>query len=80
MGEEDFTDPGVVYRISVAPNRIDVMTDVAGLEFAEAYRRREESAYGGVPIALPCKEDLIAAKRASGRPQDLLDIQRLEEV
>ena len=76
--EADFTDPDVVFQIGVAPNRIDVMTSVAGLQFQDAYARRVESTYGGAPVAFPSKQDLVAAKRASARPQDMLDADRLE--
>lgn len=76
--EADFTDPEVVYQIGVAPSRVDVLTSVAGLHFRDAHDRRVEGTYGGVPVAFPNKEDLIAAKRASARPQDMLDIERME--
>jgi len=77
---DDFANPGVVYQIGVEPNRIDILTSIAGLDFDAAFRNKTQSAYEGVPIYLPSKEDLIAAKRASGRKQDLLDVERMEQA
>jgi hypothetical protein len=66
-----------VYQIGVEPNRIDVLMSITGIDFEEAWTNREESTYGGVPIYLISREDLITAKKASGRPQDLLDLEKL---
>jgi len=76
----DFTDPKLIYQIGIAPNRIDIIMDIGPVEFADAWKNRVESTYGGVPIAIIGKRQLIKAKRAIGRPQDLLDTQRLEQI
>jgi hypothetical protein len=76
---EDLTDPELVYQIGVEPNRIDVLMSITGIAFEEAWQHRVQSTYGGVPIYLISREDLITAKKASGRPQDLLDLERLLE-
>ena len=76
---EDLTDPELVYQIGVEPNRIDILMSITGIAFEEAWQHRVQSTYGGVPIYLISREDLITAKKASGRPQDLLDLERLLE-
>jgi len=63
---DDLCRPQTVIQIGLEPNRIDVMTDVAGIPFELAWSRRATSSYGGVPIAILGREDLIAAKRAAG--------------
>jgi hypothetical protein len=63
--------------MGVAPNRIDILMSVAGVDFPAAREDRVETTYDGVPIHVMGKKTLIAAKRASGRPQDLLDLERL---
>jgi hypothetical protein len=78
IGPADLQQPGVVYQMGVAPNRIDVLTAVDGLDFADCWPRRAQSTYGGVPVAYLGKSDLIANKRAVGRPQDLEDVKALE--
>jgi hypothetical protein len=50
---------------------------ITGIAFEEAWQHQVQSTYGGVPIYLISREDLITAKKASGRPQDLLDLERL---
>ncbi|MCU0727299.1 MAG: hypothetical protein MUE73_16190 [Planctomycetes bacterium] len=77
ISERDFTDPDLIYQMGVAPNRIDVLMGVAGVDFPTAWADRVETTYDGVPIHVMGKKTLIAAKRASGRPQDLLDLERL---
>ncbi len=76
---EDLATPGVVFQIGVEPNRIDLLTQVDGLVFDDAWARRVASSYGGVAISLLSVEDLLTNKRTVGRPQDLLDVTRLEE-
>ncbi|MCP4446133.1 MAG: nucleotidyltransferase family protein [Myxococcales bacterium] len=78
VSESDFAEGGLVFQIGVAPVRIDILTEVDGLDFGEAWTNRVETAFGEQPCFVLSKEDLIKNKRASGRPQDLVDIERLE--
>ena len=75
---EDLATPGVVFQIGVAPVRIDVLTAIDGVEFDDAWSRRVESRFGGHPVFVLSREHLIKNKRASGRLQDLADVERLE--
>ena len=72
-----FTDPDLIYQIGVAPNRIDIVMSIAGVQFAPAWAERVESAYDGAPISILGKSSLLRAKEAAGRPQDLLDLEKL---
>jgi hypothetical protein len=69
-----------VLMLGRVPNRIDVLTHPKGLDWAAANRRTTVASYDGVPIPVVGLEDLIAAKRAAARPQDLVDVQELERV
>ncbi len=80
VGVEDLSTPGTVIQLGVEPNRIDILTRVAGLEFGAAWERRVASTYDGIPVAFPALDDLLASKRACGRPQDLLDAGWLEKA
>ena len=75
---EDLLDPENVFQIGVPPNRIDVLTDLAGVEFDDAWRTRVATHYGDVPVAFIGLEMLLRAKRAAARPQDLVDADELE--
>lgn len=48
------------------------------MTFAEAWADRVETTYAGIPVPLMSKTSLIKAKRAAGRPQDLLDLEKLQ--
>lgn len=58
--------------------RIDVQTSTPGLAFAEAWKRRKTMRYRGQPFHVASRADLIASKRAAGRPIDLEDVRMLE--
>lgn len=58
--------------------RIDVQTRTPGIKFEEAWNRRETMEYQGQKFYVVKREDLIAAKRASGREVDLEDVRLLE--
>jgi len=58
--------------------RIDVQTAAPGLDFAEAWQRREAMIYQGQEMLVVSKDDLIASKRAAGRDRDLEDVHILE--
>jgi len=79
LTEEDLTNPGVVFQIGVAPLRIDVLTTIDGVDFAEAWPARFITKFDDQPIGVLSREHLIKNKRATGRTQDLADVERLME-
>lgn len=76
--ETDFTLPGTVYQMGLPPRRIDVLTQISGVEFDEAWVERRTVLIGETPVALLGRAALIKNKRAAGRPKDLLDVALLE--
>ncbi len=77
--EADFREPRVTVQLGVPPNRIDVLTAVTGLSFEDAWLRRVESTFGDQRIWVIGREDLARNKRATARPQDLVDLGDLGE-
>ena len=75
----DFASEGTVFQIGVGPRRIDILTRIDGVTFQEAYARRSTIRLEGVDVPVISREDLIANKRATGRTQDLADIERLTD-
>jgi len=75
--EADFSRPEITLQIGVAPNRIDLTTQIDGVTFESAWPNRTASAFGDQTVWLIGRRDLVANKRASGRPQDLLDLELL---
>ena len=76
----DFSHPGIVFQIGLPPRRIDLLTELTGLDFAEAWNDSVRNAMGPCEVAFLGKRSLIKNKRATGRPQDLVDLQSLEEA
>ena len=73
----DFAQEGYFYQMGVPPVRVDILMGIPGAVFAEAWPRRMEVDFDGLLVPFIARQDLIAAKRAAGRPQDLLDVELL---
>ena len=58
--------------------RIDVLTKLHGVPFADAWERRVTMDYQGQAFYVAARQDLIASKMAAGRPVDLEDVRLLE--
>lgn len=75
----DFLHAGRVVQLGMAPNRIDLLTSLSGVTFEEAWARRVRRDLDGVPVAFLSRETLIKNKRATGRTQDSVDVEKLEQ-
>lgn len=80
LSAADFAAEGTVFQIGSGPQRIDILTGISGVSFAQAYADRLTVSMEGVEVPVISLKDLIANKRASGRTQDLADIERLESL
>ena len=78
LTEESFSQEGFFYQMGVPPLRVDVMMSLPGMTFEEAWPRRVMLELAETAIPFISKKDLIRIKRASGRPQDLIDAEQLE--
>ena len=74
----DFSSPGVTYQIGVPPGRIDLLTELTGLSFADAWPDRQRGAFGDIQVDYIGRAAFIRNKRATGRPKDLGDIEGME--
>jgi hypothetical protein len=79
LTEADLAAPGTGFRMGTPPFRIEILTEVSGLAFEDAWTRRETREVAGVRCFLIGREDLLRNKRAAGRPQDLADVDTLEK-
>ncbi len=73
----DFAQEGYFYQMGVPPVRVDILMGIPGASFDEAWPRRLEVDFDGLSVPFISRQDLIVAKRAAGRPQDLLDVEQL---
>jgi len=80
LTRDDLTREDTIFQIGVAPRRIDILTGVSGLSFAQAYERSVPAEMEGLKFRILSLPDLIANKRASGRLKDLADLEALGEM
>jgi nucleotidyltransferase DUF2204 len=78
LSVEDFTTIGHVVQLGVAPNRVDLITAIDGVTFTEAWAGRVHGEFGPVPVCYIGKAELMRNKQASGRAQDLADLDTLQ--
>lgn len=82
MTPADFNDaPGSVFQVGTPPSRIDILQRLEAVDFDEAWAKRiETSIAAGIPTQVISLDDLIRNKLAVGRPQDLLDVDKVREA
>ena len=78
LSAADFLDPDVVIQLGYEPNRIDLLTALTGVRFAEAYPKRNYVDLNGMRVPFIDRESLVMNKRALGRAHDLDDVKGLE--
>jgi hypothetical protein len=79
LSAEDFSEPGYFYQMGNPPLRVDVMMEIPGGDFNEAWNRRNTVSIGENQVHFISREDLIAVKLASGRDQDLKDVESIKK-
>ena len=78
LKEDDFLETDTIIQLGYAPNRINLIMGIPGVEFEECYAKRVESEIDGVNLSFIDLENLKKSKKASGRMQDLADIENLK--
>ncbi len=76
---KDFLQEGAVVQLGYPPNRIDLITSVDGIDFAQCYEARVEALFDDVNVNFINLENLKRNKAASGRLQDLADLEALRK-
>jgi len=72
-----FLEPAKIIRMGVPPVRVEILTSISGVEFADCYARRVTADFDGVPANVIEITDLKRNKAASGRLKDRLDLEEL---
>lgn len=78
LSEADLREPDIVFQIGLPPSRVDLLTSISGVEWAQAWEGRISAQISGLEIPVLGRAELIANKRAAGRAKDLADIEALE--
>lgn len=77
VSTQSFLTVGKVIRMGIPPVRIDLVTRVDGIDFAQCFPRRTLARLDDVEVNLIGLDDLKANKRAVGRPKDIDDLEHL---
>ncbi|MBS3732722.1 MAG: hypothetical protein KGY42_07415 [Desulfobacterales bacterium] len=76
---EDFMDEGMVIQLGYPPNRIDLLTSLKGLNFEDCYQSSVKVRIEDLNVSFIDLPHLIENKQATGRLQDLADIENLQQ-
>jgi hypothetical protein len=79
----DFAEPGPFFRMGREPVAVDILTAIPCVEFDGAWPRRVEDVFDkdtNLQVSFISRQDLLAAKRAASRRQDLADIEAIEKA
>ena len=66
-----------VFTFGRSPVAIDIITQLKGLDFAEAFAQATDTEVEGIQVRLIHYQHLLQAKRAAGRPRDQNDLDNL---
>lgn len=72
-------DADTIYQIGQPPSRVDILQSLPGITFDQAWQNRIPASFGpDIPVNIISQPDLIQNKTAVGRPQDLIDIEKMK--
>ena len=74
--DTDFS-PNQIIQLGYPPNRIDLITTPAGIDFETCYKSKEQVTIDNIAVNIIDLENLIKTKKASGRTRDLADVEEL---
>lgn len=83
MTAADFAERGPFFRMGREPVSVDILTEIPGVDFDAAWQRRVEDLIdsgNGLKANFISANDLIAAKLAAGRPQDIADVDAIRNA
>lgn len=81
--ESQFLETGTFFRMGLPPCQVDIFPEIPGVEFEACWPNRTKialDAESSLSIDVISPQDLIAAKLASGRAQDLADVQAVRNA
>jgi len=76
----DASETTTILQIGIEPNRVDILLTITGLNFDDAWTEHVRSAYGDIDVNWIGINALIKAKTATGRRQDIADVDMLKKI
>jgi hypothetical protein len=78
LKKEIFLEEKKVIRMGIPPMRLEILTSIDGVRFEACFKNRVVADFRNFKVNFISKNDLLLNKRASGRPQDLADFNKLQ--
>ncbi len=66
--------PDTVFQIGLPPSRVDILSGISGVAFADAWANRIEIRIGDLVVPVIGRADFVKNKRATGRERDRIDL------
>lgn len=79
LTREQILSPDQVTHFGAIPFQIEILNRISGADFPTAWSRRIQAQYDSIPVSILSLQDLRLNKRASGRAEDLADLENLPE-
>jgi len=79
LNKEDFLKKDLVTQLGFPPLRIDILSDLDGVNFEEAWNNKKIVTFEHVPVNFIGYNELLIVKQKSGRSQDIADIELLKK-
>ncbi len=80
LKKKDFLKPAYTTQIGYPPLRIDILNEIDGVDFKEAFANMQKIDADGLIINYIGLNDLIKNKQTTGRPKDVSDVQELKKI
>ena len=78
LNKEIFLAEKKVIRMGIPPMRLEILTSIDGVSFEECFKNRVVADFDDFTVNFISKKDLLQNKRSSGRPQDMVDFNKLQ--
>ncbi|MGH8021092.1 MAG: nucleotidyltransferase [Opitutaceae bacterium] len=80
LAPEFFMGKGQVVRLGREPLKLEILNDISGVSFGECWENRVRVRFDDLRVNFIDLTRLLANKRASGRPKDMIDVAELTRV
>jgi hypothetical protein len=80
LDEVAFSEQGKIIRMGVSPVMIELINTISGVSFEAAWKNRVRGPYGRIQVNYLSQQNLLKNKKASGRPQDIADVEALKKI
>jgi hypothetical protein len=78
--KNDLLSKGTIIQLGFEPVRIDLINQIDGVEFEDAYNKRVIDKFGNIETNYISYDFLVINKKASARPKDIADVNDFKKL